>query len=92
MIVVLLPTNACLMDKLEIAISSSYVETCNIYAILVGLPLTKKSVVLNLVKDNFLLAVNKVNQFLEIDEFPTVNHSEYSLAKKPIFYIYNCCV
>ena len=64
------------MDKSEVAISESYVETCNIYSLLVGFPSAKKSVVLNLVKDNFLLAVNKVNLLMNIEGSPTVNHSK----------------
>ena len=56
--VVLLPTIACLMDKSEVAISESYVETCSIYAILVGFPSAKKITLKNLKnldKENFTL-------------------------------------
>lgn len=73
--VVLLPTIACLMDKSEVAISESYVETCSIYAILVGFPSAKKSVVLNLIKDAFITSTNEVNMIMKIETAPTVNHS-----------------
>jgi hypothetical protein len=38
LMVVLLPTIACIMDKSVVEISDSYVETCSVYAILVGYP------------------------------------------------------
>jgi hypothetical protein len=72
LMVVLMPTIACIMDKSVVEISESYVETCSIYAILVGYPSVKISVVLNLIKDAFISSMNEVNLLMKIEVAPTV--------------------
>ena len=56
-----MPTVSCLMGKSEIAVTEQFIEPCSLYTILVGFPSTKKSVCLNLIKNEFISANDHVN-------------------------------
>ncbi len=49
------------MSKSDIAVTEQFIEPCSTYSILVGFPSTKKSVCLNFIKSEFILANNLVN-------------------------------
>jgi hypothetical protein len=62
--VALLPTISSLMGKAEIAVTEQYIEAANIYSILTGFPSSKKSVCLNLFKNEYIKACEAVNLIL----------------------------
>jgi hypothetical protein len=64
LMVVLMPTIACLMEKSVISVTEQYVEPCLLFSIIVGFPSSKKSVCMNFVKDQFIFANNIVNMGL----------------------------
>ena len=62
--IALLPTVSCLMCKSDIAVTEQFIEPCSMYSILIGFPSTKKSICLNFIKSEFILANNHVNLYL----------------------------
>ena len=84
--VVLMPTIACLMEKSVIAVRPQYVEPCLLFSIIVGFPSSKKSVCMNFIKDQFITANNIVNQALFAGDSKLLsipNHSIHSIQSKP---------
>ena len=83
-----MPTIACLMEKSVISVTQQYVEPCLLFSIIVGFPSSKKSVCMNFVKDQFILATNIVNLgLLEGDKksfkpFNTNNSKEIKFFQK----------
>jgi hypothetical protein len=86
--VVLMPTISCLMGKSDIAVTDQFIEPCSLYSILVGFPSTKKSVCLNFIKNEYIIANNHVNSAkCEKGKFKAcfANNSKLKLPEKLIF-------